>query len=119
MPCACALPTFGRGQPGGATLDEETPHAPRTLYALGKSAAEAVVARVGELHGLDWVIGRLGTVFGPYEYGTGLRDTLSPVHQVTTAAFARRAVLLARPARKNWLNVRDAVHGLATLLDAP
>jgi UDP-glucuronate 4-epimerase len=114
-----SIASFGQGQPGSATLDEETAHAPRTLYALGKSAAETVVARLGELHGLDWVIGRLGTVFGPYEYSTGLRDTLSPVHQVTAAAFAGRAVVLARPARKNWLYVRDAVHGLATLLDAP
>lgn len=114
-----SVAAFGQGRPMAATLDEDTPHAPRTLYSLGKSAAETVVARVGELHGLDWVIGRLGTVFGPYEHGTGLRDTLSPVHQVTAAAFAGRAVTLSRPARRNWHYVRDAVHGLVTLLDAP
>jgi nucleoside-diphosphate-sugar epimerase len=114
-----SVASFGKGHPQAATLDEDTPHAPRTLYSLGKSAGETVVARVGELHGLDWVVGRLGTVFGAYEHGTGLRDTLSPVHQVTAAAFAGRAVTLSRPARRNWHYVRDAVNGLVTLLDAP
>jgi UDP-glucuronate 4-epimerase len=113
-----SVAAFGQGHPGTATLDEETPHAPRSLYQLGKSAAETVVARVGELHDLDWVIGRLCTVFGPYEHATGLRDTLSPLHQVTSAAFAGRAVVLPRASRKNWHYVRDAVHGLVTLLDA-
>jgi nucleoside-diphosphate-sugar epimerase len=114
-----SVAAFGQGHPGTASLDEETLHAPRSLYALGKAAAETVVARVGELHGLDWVLGRLCTVFGPYEHATGLRDTLSPVHQVTAAAVAGQAVVLPRAARKNWHYVRDAAHGLATLLDAP
>jgi UDP-glucuronate 4-epimerase len=114
-----SISAFGSGHPGAATFDDETPHAPRTLYALGKSGAETVVARLSELHGLDWVVGRLGWVYGPYEYATGLRDTLNAVHQLTAAARAGRAVSLPRPARRNWHFVRDAVHGLVTLLDAP
>ena len=113
-----SVASFGQTGRGNATHEDDAPHAPRSLYALGKSAAETAVARVAELHGLDYVIGRLGTVFGPYEHGTGLRDTLSPVHQVTAAAFAGRAVSLARPAVKNWHYVGDAVSGLVTLLDA-
>lgn len=114
-----SISAFGSGHPGTATFDDDTPHAPRTLYALGKAGAETIVARLGELHGFDWVIGRLGWVFGPYEYATGLRDTLNAVHHLTAAARAGRAISLPRPARRNWHFVRDAVHGLVTLLDAP
>jgi nucleoside-diphosphate-sugar epimerase len=66
-----SISAFDTGHPGAATFDDETPHAPRTLYALGKSGAETVLARIGELHGFDWVVGRLGWVFGLYEYARG------------------------------------------------
>lgn len=114
-----SIASFGTGHPGASTFDDETPHAPRTLYALGKSGAETVLARLGELGGIDWVVGRLGWVFGPYEHASGLRDTLSAIHAMTSAARAGRSVVLPRPGRRDWHYVRDAVHGLVTLLDAP
>ena len=111
-----SLASFGNETPDGVTLDENYPHAPRTIYALTKSAAETVIARLGELWGVDWVVGRLGTVFGPWEHDTGVRDTLSAIHQVTAAARQGRPVTLPRPGRKNWHYVRDAAQGLCTLL---
>jgi nucleoside-diphosphate-sugar epimerase len=113
-----SVATFGP-TPDGAVVTEDAPQAPRTLYAITKQASEGVLARIGELHDLDWAIGRLGTVFGPWEYDTGLRDTLSAVHQVTVAALAGRPARLARPARRNWHYAADAADGLATLLTAP
>ena len=111
-----SLASFGNETPDGVMLDEDYPHAPKTIYALTKSAAETVIARLGELWGVDWVIGRLGTVFGPWEHDTGVRDTLSAIHQVTAAARQGRPVTLPRPGRKNWHYVRDAAQGLCTLL---
>jgi UDP-glucuronate 4-epimerase len=111
-----SLASFGNEMPDGVMLDEDYPHAPKTIYALTKSAAETVIARLGELWGVDWVVGRLGTVFGPWEHDTGVRDTLSAIHQVTAAALQGRPVTLPRPGRKNWHYVRDAAQGLCTLL---
>lgn len=116
---ASSIAVFGGDLPDGGLIDEHAPHAPRTLYAITKSAGEAVVARLGALHGIDWAIGRLGRVFGPYEYDTGVRDTLSQIYQVTEAALADRAVVLSRPCVKNWNYARDAASNLQTLLYAP
>ena len=116
---ASSIAVFGGETRDGSLIDEDAPHAPRTLYAITKSAGEAVVARLGAVHGIDWIIGRLGRVFGPYEYDTGVRDTLSQIYQVTQAALAGRPVSLPRPCVKNWNYARDAASNLQTLLQAP
>jgi nucleoside-diphosphate-sugar epimerase len=102
-----------------ALFTEETPHAPVTLYDISKSGAEAVLARIAELNGLDWRVGRLGVVFGPWERDTGFRDTLSPIHQVNRIAVRGGRALLPRPALANWQYSRDAAQALVTLLTAP
>jgi nucleoside-diphosphate-sugar epimerase len=115
---ASSIAVFGGAASDGSMIDEAAAHAPRTLYAITKSTGEAVVAHLGELHELDWVVGRLGRVFGPYEHDTGVRDTLSQIYQVTQAALTGRAVLLERPCVKNWNYARDCATNLLTLLDA-
>jgi nucleoside-diphosphate-sugar epimerase len=115
---ASSIAVFGGAASDGSVIDEAATHAPRTLYAITKSAGEAVVARLGALHGMDWVVARLGRVFGPYEYDTGVRDTLSQIYQVTQAALAGRAVVLERPCVKNWNYARDSAANLLTLLNA-
>jgi nucleoside-diphosphate-sugar epimerase len=97
---------------------EETPHAPVTLYDISKSGAEAVLRRIAELNGLDWRVGRLGVVFGPWERDTGFRDTLSPIHQANRIASSAGTALLPRPALANWQYSRDAARALVTLLNA-
>lgn len=102
-----------------AKLDEDTPQNPTSLYEIGKSASETIAKRMADLHGMDLVIGRLGTVFGPWEHASGVRDTLSAVHQVMQAARAGKQICLPRPAIKNWHYSRQAAASLITLLDAP
>jgi len=113
-----SIAVFGPQTPDGGVLDEAAPHDPRTLYAITKSTGEALVARLGELHGLDWVVGRLGRVFGPYEHDTGVRDTMSQIYQVTQCARTGRAVSLERPCVKNWNYARDSAADLDVLLTA-
>lgn len=113
-----SVAVFGNDTADGAILTEDGPHAPKTLYAISKSASEAIMARLGDLYDLDWRIGRLGTVFGPWEHDTGYRDTLSAVHRVTGLARAGKAALLPRPALKNWHYSRDVARSLVTLLMA-
>ncbi len=108
------------GQPAdGSLIDEDVPHAPQTLYAITKSDGEAVTARLATLHGLDWAVARLGRVFGPFEHDTGVRDTLSQIHQVTAHARVGRAVAFDRPCRKNWSFAPDVALRLRLLLNVP
>src|SRR5690606_32841577 len=60
------------------SLDEDADlPVPDTLYAITKYAAERSVLRCAGLWGIDVLVARLGSVFGRWEYDTGLRDTLS------------------------------------------
>jgi UDP-glucuronate 4-epimerase len=116
---ASSIAVFGGVSPDGSLIDEDAPHAGATLYAITKSAGEAITARLCGLHGIDYVIGRLGRVFGPYEYATGVRDTLSQVFQATAMARARQPFSFARPCVKNWNYGPDCAANLAILLSAP
>jgi UDP-glucuronate 4-epimerase len=111
---------YGASGNGASVLHEDTtPLRPEGLYGISKAAAEAAALRLAALHGLDLVVGRLGTCFGPWEADSGFRDTLSaPLRIVEIAERAGRA-LLPRPSRRDWLYVRDCAAGLAALLDAP
>lgn len=113
-----SIATFGPDTVDGGLLDEDAPHDPRTLYAITKSAGEAIVQRLGDLHGLDWVIARLGRVFGPYEHDTGVRDTMSQIYQVNQHAKAGGAVHLDRHCVKNWSYAPDTAADLEVLLTA-
>jgi UDP-glucuronate 4-epimerase len=102
------------------SLDElATPQQPEGLYGLSKQAAEGAAQRLAALHGLDLVVGRLGTCFGPWEAATGARDTLSAPYQVLQLARRGEAAVLPRDSRRDWLYVRDAAAALAALLDRP
>ena len=107
---------FGGGTADYVTLDEDMPVDPGNLYALSKATGERVLAQYGRHHGLDWAAGRLAGVFGPWEYRTGLRDTMNPVFQANTLAVRGVRATLPRPGRSNWHFVRDAAASLATLL---
>jgi nucleoside-diphosphate-sugar epimerase len=116
---ASSIAVFGGVSPDGSLVDEDAPHAGATLYAITKSAGEAITARLAGLHGMDYVIGRLGRVFGPYEYATGVRDTLSQVYQATMLARERQPFCFARPCVKNWNYGPDVAASLEILLTAP
>lgn len=100
-------------------LTESTPLKPRSLYAITKQAGENVALRLADTFGIDVVVGRLGTCFGPFERATGVRDTLSPPFQVLAHAHSKTPVVLPRRGRRDWLYVRDAVAAIIALLATP
>jgi len=111
---------YGASGEGAEALREDgTPLRPEGLYGISKQAAEAAALRLAQLHGLDLVVGRLGTCFGPWEADTGMRDTLSAPLQVLRLADEGRPAILPRPGLRDWLYVRDAAAALALLLDRP
>jgi len=110
---------YGQSGSERPRLDEATPPAPLGLYGISKLAGEQLGLRLGELFGLDVVACRLGSVFGPFERASGVRETLSPILQVTRLAERGGTAILPRAGRRDWIYSRDVGAAIATLLFAP
>jgi nucleoside-diphosphate-sugar epimerase len=89
------------------------------LYGLTKFAAEQILPRVAATHGVSFTAARLGVVYGPWEYATGVRDTLSPMLQILDLADAGEQAVLGPPWRGDYTNSRDIAAGLVAIADAP
>ncbi|APW38260.1 hypothetical protein RD110_14530 [Rhodoferax koreense] len=114
-----SVAVYGVKPPAGETYEEEgSAPAPAALYGIGKLASEQAALRLAELYRLDVRVARLGPVYGPWEYATGVRDALSPHAQVLAAAMAGQGVVLPRSLRADWIYSRDAAKALAALADA-
>ena len=106
------------GGPDGRLSERTTCPAPASIYGISKLAGEGVALRLGELYGLDVRVARLGTVYGPWEYPTGVREVMSPQRQILQCLAARRAAILPRPMKTDWIYVRDVARGLVALARA-
>jgi nucleoside-diphosphate-sugar epimerase len=62
---------------------------------------------------------RLGVVYGPWEYATGVRDTLSPMLQTLDLAAAGTEAVVGPPWRGDYTLSRDIATGLVALADQP
>ena len=93
--------------------------APVSLYGLTKRAAETLLPRVAETQGVGFAAARLGSVYGPWEYATGVRDTLSPMLQALECARSGEAAVLGPAWRGDFVFSRDVADGLVRLADAP
>jgi nucleoside-diphosphate-sugar epimerase len=91
--------------------------APVNLYGLTKFAAESILPRVAETQGVALTVARLGVVYGPWEYATGVRDTLSPMLQTLDLAAAGTEAVLGPPWRGDYTLSRDIAAGLVTLAE--
>lgn len=115
-----SVAVYGITPPTGEQYEEARSHpAPVALYGITKLASEQAALRLGSLLALDVRVARLGPVYGPWEYATGVRDTLSPQAQVLAAALAGDAAVLPRSMRADWIYSRDAGAALAALALAP
>lgn len=114
---ASSVAVYGEAPPPGATYrEDEAVPAPLSLYGITKLAAENTARRLCELYEIDLTIVRLGPVYGPWEYKTGLRPLLSPHAQVVDLWRRGEHVVLPRRLTGDWLYSRDAGEGLAALL---
>ena len=99
--------------------EDEAPARPAMLYGLTKLACETLLPRVAEVGGLTFAAARLASVYGPWEYATGARDTLSPMLSALHHAAAGTEAILSTPGLGDFVYARDAAAGLAALADAP
>ncbi len=99
--------------------EDVSPSIPVSLYGITKYAAERMCLRLAALWEIDVVCVRLGTVIGPWERNTGVRDNFGTHSQLALcAATGKEAVLPPREIRRDWVYSRDVAAGLVALLDA-
>jgi nucleoside-diphosphate-sugar epimerase len=97
-------------------MDEDTLRpAPVNLYGLTKFAAESILPRIAETRSVALTVARLGVVFGPWEYATGVRDTLSPMLQTLDLLDSGAEAVLGPPWRGDYTLSRDIAAGLVVL----
>jgi nucleoside-diphosphate-sugar epimerase len=110
---------FGEQGRSSAWLDEDaSPALPESLYGISKFAAERTCIRYATKRGLDVTALRLGTVFGRWEYDTGLRDTLSIPLQLLRSAQAGQAAVLLRECADDWVYSVDVALGVIAALNS-
>jgi nucleoside-diphosphate-sugar epimerase len=110
---------YGKNAFAAEELDEEHPvPLPETLYAISKYAGERIALRYRRNWGMDLVAARLGAVFGPWEYESGVRDTLSAPLLVCALALRGGEAVLSGEGRRDWLYARDVAEALVGLLAA-
>lgn len=101
-----------------AVLDEDAPKRPRSLYAVTKSAAEDAALRLAALGGCPVRIARLGWIFGRWEHHSGVRDTVSRLHDLTHAALTGRPAPSGSDAPRDWAPAPAVAAALVRLLMA-
>lgn len=113
---------FSSGAAYGRTLDDtdvldeiETECMPRALYAISKLAAEKVALRLGALHGISVVTPRLSAAWGPWEYRTAHRRTLSPPWQIVESVLDGVRPMLPKGAALPLIFAEDAADMLVRL----
>ena len=113
-----SVAVYGRAHRSKALLEEEDAAWPASLYAISKLASEQVITRLAALWGLSACSLRLSTVFGPWEYGTGHRDSLSPPFQIMRAAAKDKPAILPRDSYRDWIYAPDIAAGVIAALQS-
>lgn len=111
---------YGKTHDDGGVLREDlSPPRPDDVNGITKFAGEQIALRLGALWNLPVVCVRVGTVCGPWEFDTGVRDQLSV--QVQLAKMAVRgepALVPAGESWRDWIYSRDVAAGLVAVLKA-
>jgi nucleoside-diphosphate-sugar epimerase len=114
-----SVAVYGATGYGDAPTAETVEPVPDSLYAISKYATERSLARLRDAARGDAVCLRLGPAFGPWEYGTGLRDTLSPPFELLRHARQGRSCVLPRAGIRDWIYAPDIGAAAAAVLAAP
>ena len=110
---------YGEATFGTESVGETTPAVPTRLYGVTKLAGESLVRRHSELHGLGTVTARLSAAFGPWEYPTDVRDLMSPMLQLATAAHCNETSRYVTDTKRNWAYAPEAAAAIVALALKP
>jgi UDP-glucuronate 4-epimerase len=112
---------YGKAHDDGRVLREElSSPRPDDINGITKFAGEQIALRLGALWNLQVACVRVGTVCGPWEFETGVRDQLSVQLQVAKLAVRGESALVpASESWRDWIYSRDVAAGLVAVLKAP
>ncbi len=110
---------YGASLAGNDLADEDTQRRPLLLYGTTKLACEDMLPRIAETQGVNFVSARLASVYGPWEYATGARDTLSPMLTIIELARSGEEAVLGPSGLGDFVYSGDVAAGLATLAATP
>lgn len=115
-----SVAVYGAAARGVPLVGEDAvPTRPSMLYGMTKLACETLLPRIAEVGGARFAAARLASVYGPWEWATGARDTLSPMLSAVRHLRAGTEAVLGTPGLGDFIYARDAAAGLAALADAP
>lgn len=114
-----SVAVYGTNAAGVDPVPEGLAPKPVMIYGLSKLACEVLLPRIAEVQGMGFAAARLASVFGPWEYATGVRDTLSPMLAVVELARAGEEAVLSRAGLGDFCYARDVAAGLVGLAEAP
>ena len=103
---------YGRNAEGVDPIPESLAPRPVMIYGLTKLACEQLLPRIAEVQNLSFAAARLASVYGPWEYATGARDTLSPMMHALNHARAGTEATLTQPGLGDFCYSRDNAAGL-------
>ena len=109
---------YGTAAMGVDPIPEDLSPRPVMIYGMTKLACETLLPRIAEVQGISFAAARLASVFGPWEYATGVRDTLSPMLSAIELALENHQAVLSQPGRGDFCYSRDIASGLVALADA-
>ncbi len=98
-------------------LEEETIPLPKTIYAISKYGGETVALRYKKLFKMNVTVARIGIVFGPWEYDTGARETLSAPFVTTKLAIRKIKAFIPNYGNRDWLYSRDVGRALLSIVN--
>lgn len=110
---------YGTSAKGVNPIPEDLAPRPVMIYGMTKLACETLLPRIAEVQGIRFAAARLASVFGPWEYATGVRDTLSPMLSAIELALSGQEAVLSQPGLGDFCYSRDIAAGLVALADAP
>jgi len=108
---------YGDVEADDVLVTEEHPLNARNLYSIAKIASELYCRRIQELSGIQILIGRISSAYGPMEHPTPARNHMSLIYQIVQEAIAGNEVrIYGESLNRNWTHVYDLAAALTTLL---
>jgi nucleoside-diphosphate-sugar epimerase len=100
---------YGRRNDMAPLAEDDAPGPLLAVYPMSKAFSEMLALRFAEINGMDLVVARLCSPFGPMERDTGSRPLLSLVSHLARAAIRGETLKLPPP--------RDTPHDVAHVAD--
>jgi nucleoside-diphosphate-sugar epimerase len=112
-----SIAVYGDTLPADSPLAESHAPMPAGIYGISKLSGELVARHIADRSGTKLSVVRVGPVFGPFEYETGVRDLMSPHLQMLRLARKGQAAVLPWRLAADWIYSADVGAGVLAMLN--